>query len=224
MNTPKFSNEIFFMILDYYEFESFQDMKKILLISKLFYEYMKKNIIKVIVMLQNDNIDTVHGQSNIFTLKYEDKKLRLSRKIKISRMRYVNMITIFFKWNVMKISNMSQGDYYNYFYLEEFHYIMHRNLFYQSYFKFIYYINSKQRYRFTIRNIINEKKYIIDDERCRGSLCFEKLGEENINWISKNMQTYFDNLIFQKLLLFKYLKNRNANVLRDYINLFKDYS
>src|SRR5271170_1751350 len=139
-------------------------------------------------------------------------------------MRYVNMITIFFKWNVMKISNMSQGDYYNYFYLEEFHYIMHRNLFYQNYFKFIYYINSKQRYRFTIRNIINEKKYIIDDERYRGSLCFEKLGKENINWISKNRQTYFDNLILQKLLLFKYLKNRNANVLRDYINLFKDYS
>src|SRR5271170_6439631 len=98
MNTPKFSNEIFFMILDYYEFESFQDMKKILLISKLFYEYMKKNIIKVIVMLQNNK---VHEERNIFTLKYKDEKFQLSRKTKISQMHYNYMINIFFKCNIM---------------------------------------------------------------------------------------------------------------------------
>jgi len=214
----KFSNEILCVILDHYEFESFQDMRKISLICKLFYAHMQRIVMKVII--KYDEFKTPMR----FTLNYEDKKIGISKEIKISELRYSNIKSIFYNWRALHVVKTSLGSsYYRYFNLIEMHYIVHRNLFYKRYFKFIYVLlNVNDDEKFDVFNIITGRKYVIDDKRGCCGLSFFKLGKLGVDWKHcHDLKFYFNDLILQKLLLFKYLKSKNEDILFDYEYLFE---
>src|SRR5438876_11593526 len=125
----KFSSEILCSILDQYKFENFKDMRKILLICKLFYFHTQKLFVKIIVKRDEFNKNTG------VTLIYEDKKF--TKEIKISELRYYNVRSILYNWKALDLTKRSLGNgYYKYFCINEMHYIVYKNLLYQRYFKF----------------------------------------------------------------------------------------
>ena len=210
----KFSNEILYMILDNYEFKNFKDMRKMSLICKLFYVYIQKIIVKVIIKYDKYN-------NTGFLLIYNDKE------VKISESRYYNIQSIFYNWRALHLTKISLDNaYYKSYSIDEIHYVVCKNCYYQKYFKFIYMIDVCDREELNILNIITGKKICIDNmySRRRKMLNFYGLGKLGVDFVRcQDLKYYCNDLILRKLLLFKYLKNKSLNISNIYDNLFKNF-
>ncbi|CAG8747764.1 14296_t:CDS:1 [Cetraspora pellucida] len=218
----KFSTEIYCIILENYDFDdnfnNFKEIRKLSSVCKLFNDIIEKLLIKV-YLIDEDNMKYNPEPTHTYFF------IENNTKNKISYKRFKNIRSIYYSWQSLQTQKISYGSSFykarSRFTIE---YIIPKNIFYERYYKFPYFIeNINNKTVFEIKSIFGfNKKFVIDYDI--GLLDFWKLGELDKDWVHcHDLSYHFTELILKKLLLFKYLKNKYNKIRNIYNNLFHNF-
>jgi hypothetical protein len=176
----KFPNEIYLMIIENYKFDSFEEIKKISKVCKLFYELMKKNMIELRLNLKYDsktNKYYVYSIRDEYEVSYTTEK---------DLLYYQYIKTIYYDW-LYKYNESRPGK--EYIWKIEYDYLFRipKNLI----------LEDKYRYVFTFGNINHHSTleiYDMYDERYLTvtDLWYILKGEENLIKEGKDKAFYME--------------------------------